>query len=204
MPPCPHENTSCHTLYRTSGCPAPVFLIQIEQIDVRSLVAALPVLRAERIRIILPVMIQDLRKMNQGLCMKNDLRHKINVLMHAQRRSMYLIINIKTYSEAFGHGVAMRTVVEDIDNEIRLGRSIIFLLSLVTLPPIAIFLYKIEIYDVGTGFFNHCHNLFHCISLEPVIRIGKQDVFSFSILNPRLPSLRESLIFLIDNDDPVT
>ena len=74
------------------------------------------------------------------------------------------------------------------------------LLALDTLP-MAIFLYKIEIDDVSISFVSLGKYFFHGIGREPIIWVGKEDVVTFGQGDAAFASKRESLVYLIENND---
>ena len=68
-----HQDAACNMLYRTALEIISVMFIQIKQVGSGCNMTFQPVLRAERIRIVLPVMVQCLRKMGKTPRMKYDL-----------------------------------------------------------------------------------------------------------------------------------
>ena len=159
----------------------------------------LPILGAKGIRIIFSIMVKSCRKMNKRLCIKNNLSHKINILVHPIFRMINDIIRVYLLSEALSHSISLRFIVEYIYYKIILIVRIILKFPFIA-RPVPILFDQIEIDDIRTCFICLSHNLFHSIEFQPIIRIRKKDIFTFSIFQTCLSSRRKPLVLLIDND----
>ena len=88
--------------------------------------------------------------------------------MHTKLRKVYHIVSIDRPPETFGHGIAMRLVIEDVDYEISLlsGRIISFPLVAYLM---SVFLDEVKINDICSCFIYFGHDLFYRVKLQPIV-----------------------------------